>query len=563
MEGDATANNIRLSTIGDELVVRIDGDQSRFPLEGVDFIFVRAFEGNDDVVNNTSISTYVLAGDGDDYVSGGSGDDFLLGESGEDRMFGRNGQDFLSGGTDTDRLFGGSGNDTIQSYPPDDDRMFGESGDDRLENGAEMSGGSGDDFIISVAEDGFVSGGSGDDRLIFTGSDTTVLGGAGMDEILALSADSGGILALALNDYYFAILTQLNSVSGIGNINGGAGVDAINGELEGPGITRFNRGSVYATGTDLDDSISATLEGGQLVVRVENAGSTFEQTFDPADVTWIFFNGMAGDDTLLNTSDIGAQFVGGPGDDFMNNAGNESSVFRGGTGDDLYMTNTEWDYCFGGQGGNDVYVLNGGYVFHSVLHDPEFRSVTVFGSERTEFVKLNSLLNSGAPEVSRIDLGGGNDVYDGIENDNIPVTVLGRGGADILYGGFANNNERLFGGNGDDFIAGNDGRDILRGEGGMDVMEGGGGSDVMFGGNGNDAMSGGNLFSSFGTQDDENDVLRSEGGDDRLNGGLGDDLLFGGPGNDDLFGEEGDDRLNGEGGFDNLDGGPGVNVLNQ
>lgn len=111
-----------------------------------------------------------------------------------------------------------------------------------------------------------------------------------------------------------------------------------------------------------------------------------------------------------------------------------------------------------------------------------------------------------------IDLGAGNDVYDG--SGGIVVGAVSAGdGQDRLSGGAI----------ADDFDGGN-GNDVLRGYGGDDTLVGGTGNDRLLGGTGDDAFQGG-------------------GGADTLGGGVGDDVLSGGNGNDVLRGNVGDDLL--------------------
>jgi hypothetical protein len=77
------------------------------------------------------------------------------------------------------------------------------------------------------------------------------------------------------------------------------------------------------------------------------------------------------------------------------------------------------------------------------------------------------------------------------------------------------------------------------------------GNDRLVGGNGNDWLSGG----------PGNDRLYGGLGNDRLSGGSGKDKLVGGPGNDTLQGGTGNDKLFGGSGRDLLDGGRGHDWL--
>ncbi len=75
--------------------------------------------------------------------------------------------------------------------------------------------------------------------------------------------------------------------------------------------------------------------------------------------------------------------------------------------------------------------------------------------------------------------------------------------------------------------------DSVFGLDGNDEIDSGGGNDIVYGGNGNDDIFG----------NDGNDVLIGGAGNDILSGGEGDDNLFGGAGADVLTGGEGEDTF--------------------
>ena len=93
----------------------------------------------------------------------------------------------------------------------------------------------------------------------------------------------------------------------------------------------------------------------------------------------------------------------------------------------------------------------------------------------------------------RIELGDGNDVYNGGEQlpASIPVTVDGGDGIDTLRGAAqAALRETLIGGPGNDKITGGPGDDVLRGGEGDDEIEGQAGNDQLYGEGGNDKLRG-------------------------------------------------------------------------
>ncbi len=145
--------------------------------------------------------------------------------------------------------------------------------------------------------------------------------------------------------------------------------------------------------------------------------------------------------------------------------------------------------------------------------------------------------------------GGGNDIIFIDPDINVPVTLTGGTGDDVLVGGGGVN--QLDGGDGDDQLHGGPLADFLQGGDGNDVIAAGEGDDIVWGGGGDDLISGGS----------GNDVIRGDAGVDEIYGDEGDDTLDGNDGNDKLFGGAGRDHLKGQGGEDILVGGPGKDRL--
>ena len=139
--------------------------------------------------------------------------------------------------------------------------------------------------------------------------------------------------------------------------------------------------------------------------------------------------------------------------------------------------------------------------------------------------------------------------------------------------------DRLFGGSGNDLLSGGAGNDFLAGGGGTDEIIGGDGEDTnSFAGlvadvtattnaDGNGVASYGSVIETFSGVENlsggsGNDVLRLLGSATGiLRGGDGDDLLAGGPGNDILDGGNGADLLQGGDGDDLIEGGSGPDVI--
>ena len=150
-----------------------------------------------------------------------------------------------------------------------------------------------------------------------------------------------------------------------------------------------------------------------------------------------------------------------------------------------------------------------------------------------------------------IDLGNGDDVYDG--RQGLLVGMIDAGdGADALIGG--DSGEMFFGGACDDAINGGAGDDFIDGGRGADALDGGAGYDVLSYLSATTGvtvdLAAGQATSAFvdqirgfeavigGAFDDHligtsgGDRLEGNAGDDHLEGGQGDDILFGDAGND-------------------------------
>jgi hypothetical protein len=182
--------------------------------------------------------------------------------------------------------------------------------------------------------------------------------------------------------------------------------------------------------------------------------------------------------------------------------------------------------------------------------DPLGRQIlTVYGTDRKDRIDLrwskglvDVRLNRrqlgvfDADQLSRLIASGGegNDVIQVHGQFNLPTTLRGGPGNDILHGGHGNDEldggsgkDKITGGHGDDVLLGGPGKDKLLGGDGDDLLDGGDGRDGLFGQEGNDILLGGEgrdqLFGGFAR--------------DLLIGGWDEDLVLGGPGQDILLGE--------------------------
>jgi len=175
--------------------------------------------------------------------------------------------------------------------------------------------------------------------------------------------------------------------------------------------------------------------------------------------------------------------------------------------------------------------------------------------------------------------GGADDIHGGLGEDTLIGASLGdtiSGGSDddLIYGGagpggvpsgiisFYDEDGNRFDQFGnplpedDDILFGGDGNDTLDGSAGYDSLSGGAGDDTLHGGSGKDWLSGdaGDDVLHGGKHDDT--VFGGEG-NDLLEGDGGKDILFGGHGDDTVLGGDWDDVISGDGGTDYLSGGLG------
>jgi serralysin len=161
----------------------------------------------------------------------------------------------------------------------------------------------------------------------------------------------------------------------------------------------------------------------------------------------------------------------------------------------------------------------------------------------------------GNTDNDRLFGGKGNDVLFGCQGG---IQLFGERGNDVLFGD--QKTVQIFGDRGNDVLHGGENTVQLFGGQGNDVLFGGKNSVELFGDEGNDILHGGlNNNRLFGGQG--NDILFGDAGNDLLKGDRGDDILFGGVGDDTILGGEGADLIAGGDGIDTLTGGGGVNVF--
>ena len=254
-------------------------------------------------------------------------------------------------------------------------------------------------------------------------------------------------------------------------------------------------------------------------------------------------SGLGGNDTLVGQGGHDTLIGGAGGDNyFISGAGDETDVIVEQAGD---------------SGLDTAYVSFSGY---SLVENVE---------NLASMASTAAVFNGNAVGNSMIAIG------------SASVTFNGLGGDDVLIGdGFANYNDTLNGGEGDDQLIGGGGNDVLDGGVGADDMTGGLGNDVFVvdatgdfigeaAAEGTDevrtTLSTFTLGATAASANVENltgllttgQTLTGSAVANVITGGTGDDILIGGDGDDTLNGGDGDDILRGGAGADILNGGAG------
>jgi Ca2+-binding RTX toxin-like protein len=401
------------------------------------------------------------------------------------------------------------------------------------------AGKGGDDVIYGNAGDDLLDGGSGDDQLYGGAGNDVLDGGAGND---LLRDDDGGANIL----------------------RGGAGNDGL--YASGNGITVLDGGDGHDHLTGMVDDI---------------------------------FLGGAGNDTItiVGTGANGstARPEGGDGDDtfrFQNYWGDYAVQASGGAGRDTYYlseVSVRMDFAVldfaAGDGGDILYLdrilLQVRYLDHMVLKFT-YKEGNPFTLGYLRLVQegADTLLQFDADGAAGAAMGyatlarlngvtadaltGANFYGLDPRGSNTGATLHVTEGTYLLDGGLMN--DRIFGGDGADYLIGEAGDDLLFGGAGNDSLYGNKGNDLLDGGSGDDYLTDDEGDSRmFGG--DGNDHLNAYGsGQSLLDGGAGNDYLYAGDGSHTLLGGEGDDNLLYSGGTAQewhvtLDGGGGDDLI--
>ncbi len=404
---------------------------------------------------------------GNDTLNGTDSQDVIRGFAGNDVLYGLGGDDVLDGGTGADTMDGGSGNDwyyvdNLNDVVIDSDATnttnttintsisttvnfdLSTVGTNKLNlflyaDGITGTGSSGNDLILSYANNTTLIGGAGYD--ILKGGYGSVLRGGADDDVLEITnGNTGTLIGGSGNDTYNVYSTSGNLV--IDELaDGGSGIDTVFSLVDfnlgnQPGVTF--RGSIE----NLTLAVLDVTPGDKLGGPITGTGNNLDNLII-GNRQDNFLYGLNGNDTIYASD----------GNDYVDGGYGNDSLY-GEVGNDTLVGGPGVDTMVGGVGNDTYYVDN---ISDVVIENK---------GEGTDTVYTTSSWSTSA-EVEAIHVTGTNAV-----NITLNNTVGTR--IDIVSTSMAN-----------DVFAGGSGNDTLNGGLGIDQLTGGAGSDTFeFGGAG-------------------------------------------------------------------------------
>ena len=298
--------------------IRVEGDEDADTITFEGFVLNTAKDSAQRIQGGQANDTITFQGEVEDaLIRGGRGDDSIkFSSTATDlEVDGDTGADTLDfdGKVFSTTINGGTENDNIDLA-------------DRIEDST-VKGGEGDDTITTagIGDAAFLDGGVGEDEITIAGDkiqSATIKGSAGLDTI-TFGADAtvstGSVTVYAGKDDDTVVINSL--VKNV-TVNLDKGDDVI----------------------DFDNDGSATIYGG-------DGDDEVKQTATTADANKFFFNGNAGDDTVLGGGGKDTVF-GGQGDDVIDGVAGDDSLFGSKGADTIYAGSGE--DVIGGGADDDV-----------------------------------------------------------------------------------------------------------------------------------------------------------------------------------------------------------------
>ena len=298
----------------------------------VEGITLDGWGGNDDLTGSSGVDS-IWGGDGNDVIRGGIGfnpaiipsTDRLRGEAGDDIIYiGSDGAE-ASGGIGNDIIYGGDARDTIVG-DEGNDTLYGGGGNDGL------TGGDGDDYIDGGTGADYMSGGDGSDTYVIDDAGDGIYETDGNNTVLS---SISYVMPTAIN---VLTLTGNANINGTGNflanvINGNAGANRIDGGAGADTLKGGGGDDIYVVDTVGDQVIENADEGMDTVQS--SASHTLSANVENLTLTGGAAVNANGNDLANLVIGNGASNAldGGGGNDTLNGgAGND--ILRGGGGED-------------------------------------------------------------------------------------------------------------------------------------------------------------------------------------------------------------------------------------
>ena len=366
-----------------------DGDQ----LTNIEAIIGSNFD--DLIVGQTTASSR---------LEGGLGDDTLIGGAGADT---------LDGGDDIDLVDYSGATDRVSARLDGIAGFFGDALGDIISNIENITGSAFDDILVGSDDSNQIEAGDGNDVVFAIDGNDTVMGGAGNDTLNGQGGDDL-VIGDAGDDMLFGQSGNDTLIGGPGadNLDGGDGIDVVD----------------YSSATD---RVGARLDGiagfiaadGDTAMNIENLiGSAFNDTLvGSSDANQI--NGGAGNDAVF-AQDGNDTLMGGAGDDTL----------RGQAGDDVFLSDAGSDILFGGTGIDLADYSNATRGVGARL-DGMAGFAGANGDITTDIENLTGSafddILVGSMGDNQIDAGDGNDAVFALEGND---TIIGGIGDDTLNG---------------------------------------------------------------------------------------------------------------------------------
>ena len=290
-------------------------------------------------------------------------------------------------------------------------------------------------------------------------------------------------------------------------------------------------GTLIATGTDGDDTISVAASGSNLVLTVNGSS----QTFAAASVLRVDIEAGGGNDTVTVAPSLPATVRGGTGNDAITTADGHSNVHAE-AGNDTVTTGDGMDTVYGGDGHDRIDIGDG--LLNYVDAGDGDNAVTLNNGTDTLICGAGDDVVVSSVTVRTDGSTDGINTGDGDDHVTFTTTLSQGPGFSVDTGG---GNDTVIGSSDTDDVRGGGGDDSLVGNGGADTIDGQGGNDTIRGGDGNDSLA----VAGAGANS-----VDGGAGDDDIRGSAGADAIAAGDGNDTVFGDFGADSISAGAGDD-------------